>query len=181
MTTLRQEFESNKIEVVLDLIDSRFNSDAYELSYMTPTFDETLWQAARDGDLDSLNNALIQGAQVNARGSYGDTALNLAAENGHVAIVERLLAAGADIENLGGAAKTPLMNATFAGQVKVVQLLLQRGARISSDLIGSLQMKVEILEENAENGMVNPAAAQAWRNFLEQTIEKWKEQNPDEN
>jgi ankyrin repeat protein len=147
---------------------------------MTPHPNETLWQAARDGDLDAINSGLSQGAQINARGSYGDTALNLAAENGHLAVVERLLEAGADIENLGGADKTPLMNAAFAGHTRIVQALLHKGARISHDLLSSLQLKVNILEENAEAGMVNPAAAEAWRNFLEYMIEKWKEQNPQE-
>ena len=141
---------------------------------------ETFWQAARNGDLNAVNSILGEGAQVNAQGSFGDTALNLAAENGHVAVVERLLEAGADIENLGGADKTPLMNATFAGHTRIVQLLLQKGARISHDLLSSLQLKVNILEENAEEGMVNPAAAEAWRKFLDYMIEKWKEQNPQE-
>jgi ankyrin repeat protein len=141
--------------------------------------DETLWQAASSGDLHSLDHALGAGAHVNARGSFGDTALNLAAENGHLAIVERLLEAGADIENLGGADKTPLMNATFAGHTRIVQLLLQHSARVSYDLLSSLQMKVNILEENAEAGMVNPAAAEAWRQFLEYMVARWKEQNPD--
>jgi len=145
---------------------------------MTSNPNETLWQAARDGDLDVINSSLSEGAQVNARGSYGDTALNLAAENGHIAVVERLLEAGANIENLGGADKTPLMDATFAGHTRIVQVLLHHGARINHDLLSSLQLKVNILDENAEAGMVNPAAAEAWRNFLEFMIEKWKEQNP---
>lgn len=145
---------------------------------MTSNLEELLWQAAGSGDLEAVEGALAQGAPVNARASYGDTALNLAAEGGHIAVVERLLAAGADIENLGGAAKTPLMNATFAGQIKVVQLLLERGARISYDLLSSLDLKVSILEENAEAGMVNPAAAEAWRGFLDFMVARWQEQNP---
>jgi ankyrin repeat protein len=147
---------------------------------MTLYPEETLWQAASSGDFEAINSAITQGARVNARGSFGDTALNLAAENGHAAIVERLLEAGADIENLGGADKTPLMNAAFAGQTKIVQMLLQRGARSAYDLISSLHMKVNILEENAEAGMVKPAAAEAWRRFLDYMMAKWQEQNPPE-
>ena len=145
---------------------------------MTTIQDQQLWQAASSGRLEAINDALGQGAQINARNDYGDTALNLAAENGHTDVVARLLAAGADIENLGGADKTPLMNAAFAGQSKVVELLLEKGARINRDLLSSLQLKVEILEENAEAGMVIPAAAAAWRKFLEFMVEKWREQNP---
>ncbi len=147
---------------------------------MTITLNQELWHAARNGDLTALSHALSRGASVNARGDYGDTALNQAAENGHLDVVKHLLEAGADIENLGGADKTPLMNATFAGHTEVVQLLLDKGARVSHDLLSSLQLKVNILEENAEEGMVNPAAAEAWRQFLDYMIEIWKQQNPQE-
>ena len=147
---------------------------------MTLPLDQQLWKAASAGDLAAVNAALEQGADVNARGDYGDAALNLAAEYGHTEVVERLLSAGADIENLGGAAKTPLMNATFAGQTRVVQLLLDKGARINRDLLSSLQLKVSILEENAEEGMVLPAAAEAWRGFLDYMIAAWRRQNPAE-
>jgi len=145
---------------------------------MEMTLDQQLRQAASEGNLSAVNEALTQGAGVNARGEFGDTALNLAAESGHADIVERLIEAGADLENLGGADMTPLMNATFAGNVKVVELLLDRGARISHDLLSSLQMKVNILEENAEEGMVNPAAVEAWRGFLDFMVKTWQEQNP---
>ena len=145
---------------------------------MTP--DQQLHEAAREGDLSAVDEALAQGAHVDAKGDFDDTALNLAAEAGHVEIAERLLEAGADIENLGGADKTPLMNATFAGNVKVVDLLLSRGARVSHDLLSSLQMKVNILLENAEAGMVNPAAAEAWKGFLDFMVQQWHEQNPPE-
>ncbi len=144
---------------------------------MLSDLNKALWSAARDGSLVGVNEALGAGAQVNSRGDYGDTALNMAAENGHREVVERLLEAGANIENLGGADKTPLMNAAFSGNVPIVQQLLVRGARINRDLLASLQMKVGILEENAEAGMVNPDAAAAWRRFFEYIVAKWQEQN----
>ena len=144
------------------------------------TLDEQLRQAANQGDLSAVDEALAQGADVDARGEYGDTALNLAAEAGHLDVVERLLEAGADLENLGGADKTPLMNAAFADNAKVVGVLLSRGARVTHDLLSSLQMKVNILQENAEAGMVNPAAAEAWQGFLEYLVQQWHEQNPSE-
>ncbi len=140
--------------------------------------DQHLREQANTGNLSAVEEALTQGADVNARGEYGDTALNRAAESGHMDVVARLLEAGADLENLGGADKTPLMNAAFAGHVQVVELLLDRGARVTRDLLSSLQFKVNILEENAEAGMVNPAAVDAWRGFLEYLVVKWNEQHP---
>lgn len=148
------------------------------MSSMPMTSDTPLQAAAREGDLTAVNGLLAQGATIDARAEYGDTALNLAAENGHAEVVARLLEAGANIENLGGADKTPLMGATFAGHVKIVQMLLDKGALINRDLLSSLQLKVSILEENAEEGMVIPTSAQAWLRFLDYMIAAWQKQNP---
>jgi hypothetical protein len=138
---------------------------------------QQLWEAASRGSLDAITTALRQGAHVNARGQYGDSALNMAAEGGHVEAVESLLEASADIENLGGADKTPLMNAAFAGHLKVVEVLLRHGARINRDLLNTLQLKVDIFEENTEAGMILPGVAEAWRRFLDFMVERWQEQN----
>ena len=147
------------------------------ITHITTALNQQLWDAAVGGNLEALSAALRQGANVNARGQYGDSALNMAAEHGQAETVNVLLQAGANIENLGGAYKTPLMNAAFAGQVKVVEALLRQGARINRDLLNTLQLKVNILEENAEAGMVMPAAARAWRSFLAYMVERWQEQN----
>ncbi len=128
--------------------------------------DEQLRKAASDGNLSGVIEALIGGADVNARGQFGDTALNEAAEYGHIEVVKHLVESGADIHNKGGADKTPIMNAAFAGHVPVVRLLLEHGATINNDLLSSVQLKVSILEENAEAGMVRPEAVDAWKGFL---------------
>ncbi len=138
---------------------------------MTKSASDQLHKAASEGNVGAVTEALQNGADVNARGEYGDTALNIAAEHGHREIVEKLLASGANIENLGGADKTPLMNAAFAGNIGIVRLLLAKGAKISDDLLQSVQLKVNILEENAESGMVRPDAVKAWRGFLDMLIE----------
>lgn len=137
---------------------------------MTTETDRRLMQAAYDGNPSAVNAALSDGAQVNARAEFGDTALNEAAEHGHLEVVRRLIEAGADVHNLGGADKTPIMNAAFAGHVEIVRLLLEHGARVSDDLLSSVQLKINILEENAEAGMVLPEAAEAWKGFLDLLI-----------
>ncbi len=98
-----------------------------------------------------------------------DEALRQAVSDNNVAAVEAALAGGANL--------TPLMNVALGGHVGVARLLLDRGARVDRGLLSSLQMKVGILEENAEAGMVLPSAAEAWRGFLEYLVGKWKEQN----
>jgi ankyrin repeat protein len=131
---------------------------------------DRLLEAASDGNLDGVEEALQQGADVNARGALGDAALNLAAQRGHKEVVQRLLDKGADIHNLGGADKTPIMNAAFAGNIGIVRLLLEKGARVTDDLLMSVQLKVDILAENAETGMVRPEAVQAWKRFLDMLV-----------
>jgi ankyrin repeat protein len=138
---------------------------------------EQLIEVAPLGDVQKIMAALRRGADVNARGQYGNTALNIAAGNGHVEAVGLLLSAGANLENIGGADMTPLMNAAFAGHARVAEILLAHGAKINRDLINTLQLKVNIFEENAESGMVLPGAAAAWRLFLQYMIAKWEEQN----
>ncbi len=138
--------------------------------------DKQLLEAASEGDLPGVQTALKTGADIEAKETYGDTALNLAAEQGHVEVVKVLLEAGANIHNKGGADKTPIKNAAFAGNVVVVRLLLEHGAKVDHDLLGSVQMKVNILEENAENGMVNPQAVEAWKAFLEELVARANEQ-----
>jgi ankyrin repeat protein len=144
---------------------------------VSPDTSRKLLEAAAAGDAEAVLAALEAGAAVNTRGEFGDTALNIAAEKGHAGVVAVLLGAGADIENLGGADKTPLMNAAFAGNTGIVRHLLERGARVSDDLLSSLQVKVSILEENAEGGMVRPEAAEAWRGFLDAMIAERRKQD----
>ena len=134
---------------------------------MARAADEDLWRAAGDGSVAGIEVALGKGADVNARGEFGDSALNLAAQRGHKDAVQRLLERGADVENRGGADLTPIMNAAFAGNIGIVRLLLAKGATVTDDLLQGVQMKVNILEENAENGMVRPDAVAAWKQFLD--------------
>src|SRR5262245_1406756 len=137
---------------------------------MASQANERLLEAASRGDLAALEEALAEGADVNTRAEFGDSALNIAAAHGHKRLVECLLEKGADIENLGGADKTPIMNAAFAGNIGIVRILLEKGARVTDDLLASIGLKVGILEENAEMGMVRPEAVEAWKQFLDMLI-----------
>lgn len=132
--------------------------------------EKMLLDAARDGDLDIVQAALIAGAPIDAKAQFGDTALNLAAEFGHLAVVEHLLEAGADVQNVGGADKTPVMNAAFSGNLEIVKLLLDKGAKITNDLLSSVQMKVRIFAEQADSGFVRPEAVSAWKGFLDYLV-----------
>jgi hypothetical protein len=124
--------------------------------------DEQLLKAASEGDLSGVEQALRSGADVDAKGTYNDTALNGACTWGHTEVVKRLLEAGADVENKGGA-EHDAQNAASRRHFEIVQLLLQKGARVSDDLLSIIQTKVNILEENAEAGMVLWEGVEAWK------------------
>ncbi|HEV2764723.1 MAG TPA: ankyrin repeat domain-containing protein [Pyrinomonadaceae bacterium] len=57
---------------------------------------DKLWEAARVGDAASVRALLDQGADVNAKFRYGQTALFKAAERGHTEVIKLLLQRGAD-------------------------------------------------------------------------------------
>ncbi len=140
--------------------------------------DKQLLKAANDGDLAGALAALKGGANIEAKEMFNDTALNQAAQWGHLEVVNALIDAGANVHNKGGADKTPIKNAAFAGHVEIVRLLLEKGALVDNDLLGSVQMKVGILEENCGNGMVTPEAVEAWKSFFAELVARANEQQP---
>jgi ankyrin repeat protein len=101
---------------------------------------EKLIDAAMYGKLAKVQTLIASGADVNAIGSCGRTALSLAIQGGHIPVIQALLDAGAD-PNLsdetddGLAANSPLMEAasTFfaTNRAEMVRLLLKWGANIN--------------------------------------------------
>jgi uncharacterized protein len=73
---------------------------------------------------------LSAGANVNARGKNGATALINAAEANHPDSLKMLLDAGAQLESKATRGRTPLMIAVMNGSVDAARFLVQRGARI---------------------------------------------------
>ncbi|MGA2435002.1 MAG: ankyrin repeat domain-containing protein [Bryobacteraceae bacterium] len=94
-----------------------------------------LQQAAEDGNLDRVRALIDNGADVNARDTWGKTALMYAASKDHVDVVRVLLQKGADVnakttnstpEWLNG--WTALMYAANHGNCNAVRILLNEGA-----------------------------------------------------
>ncbi|HXE54701.1 MAG TPA: ankyrin repeat domain-containing protein [Tepidisphaeraceae bacterium] len=77
---------------------------------------ELAWEPLRSGD------------GINARDSFGCTALHEAARAGSVLLVQRLLTGGADPNAAGDYGSTPLHLACRSGKLDVVKLLLENGA-----------------------------------------------------
>ena len=96
----------------------------------TKESDEYLLNAAAEGKLYELKQALRAGADIEAKDKkFGNTAVMWASLQGNIEIINVLLQHGADIEakSIDGH-KTPLMFAAYKGNLKTVQYLLSKGA-----------------------------------------------------
>ena len=128
------------ITLVASLCSVSAGSEAEESKKVSDQ-NKSLLQAAADGDIDKVKSLLSEGADVNVRGAYGQTALHNAVVKGHRSIVRLLMDKGANIDAMDDAGRTPLHYATGAGfgsanprqwSVDVVELLLNNGANINA-------------------------------------------------
>ena len=88
----------------------------------------SIFQAAREGDLALLQAFIDSGVSVNHRGNDGGTPLMSAADAGQDEAVDWLLNHGADVNAVDEFGTTALMCAVTFGHVNTVKLLLMRGA-----------------------------------------------------
>lgn len=83
------------------------------------------------GDATAVSALIAKGADVNARNSYGWTALSHAARAGNTELVKLLLAHGADANARDQSGWTPLMRAAMKGHAEAVRVLLEHGAAVN--------------------------------------------------
>ena len=89
---------------------------------------DSIWAAAKKGDLDGVKKQLAKGIKVDSQNAMGITPLSMATLTGEVEIAEFLISKGADVNARGKDGGTALLGAAFLGQVESVQLLLENGA-----------------------------------------------------
>ena len=90
---------------------------------------ESLLLAVLKGDSVLLNDALAQGADINAAIPDGTTALMIAVEKGYEECVETLIARGANFEARRADGQTAVLLAERAGQFQVLRKLWKAGAK----------------------------------------------------
>jgi cytohesin len=113
---------------------------------------ESLFEAAKKGDIEQVRKLITAGVDVNAKDKKGQTPLHFAARHGHEQIARLLIARGADVNvNMAGESWTPLLDAASTGQTKLVKLLLQKGAKVDvGDDYGYTPLYYAIWSEDQE-------------------------------
>lgn len=94
----------------------------------TQSPDESLFAAAKLGDIDVIKAHLDRGTNINARDEGGGSALGLAAIAGQIDAMRYLIAHGADVNATSNDGGVPLHGAAFFGEYDAVELLLTSGA-----------------------------------------------------
>lgn len=97
---------------------------------VTPARHTPLILAAYDGKAAIMRLLLEQGAKVEAKNAYGQSALWVAAGNGSVECVRVLIEAGADPNARGGAGDSSVLHwAVAQGQAETARVLVESGAK----------------------------------------------------
>ena len=89
---------------------------------------KALHDAAYTGGIETVRQAIAQGADVNASDADGRIALQLAAFEGHTEVVQLLLDNGAQLDHLDSAGRTALLYASSGPNPETVLVLLGAGA-----------------------------------------------------
>jgi len=91
-------------------------------------------QAAQEGNIEAVKQAIANGVDVNAKNNDGWTALHMAARFGQKEIGELLIAEGADVNAKNNYGWTALYIAAsnYRGNKEVVELLISEGADVNA-------------------------------------------------
>ena len=93
--------------------------------------DISIVDAAIDGNIEAVKQAIADGADVNAKPG-GITPLHWAAWRGRKEIAELLIAKGADLNTKNKDGGTPLHNAAWKGHVEIAKLLIVKNADVNA-------------------------------------------------
>src|SRR5262249_11480154 len=95
---------------------------------------EELWEAAKKGDVKTVEALLAKGVDVNAKTDYGATALHFACDKGNVEVVKLLLKHKADVNAKDTFySAQPLAWALMKDHAEVVKVLIEAGAGSADD------------------------------------------------
>ena len=75
--------------------------------------DISIYEAAREGNIEAVKQHIAAGTDVNAKGDGGVTPLHIAPLGSHKEVAELLIAKGADVNAKKDDGETPLHDAAF--------------------------------------------------------------------
>jgi ankyrin repeat protein len=93
---------------------------------------DSIWNSAKNGDLEGIKAQLAKGVDVDAQDSLGSVPLALAALTGKAEAVKFLLQKGADIDARDKKNQTAMHSAAFLGQLEVIQVLIKNKADLNA-------------------------------------------------
>jgi ankyrin repeat protein len=132
----------------------------------------TIAGAARDGDLERLNELIAAGGEVDAAANDGSTALLWAAYQSYPEMVAALIEAGADLDAANSLGVTPLLQASRTGDAPIIEILLAAGADIEAAALngvtplmaaarsGSIESVAVLLEHGSDPDAVESTEGQ---------------------
>ncbi|MGZ5078099.1 MAG: ankyrin repeat domain-containing protein [Usitatibacter sp.] len=88
--------------------------------------------AARSGHVEDVQAALKNGADLNARDSWGRTPLIVALQQGKAPVVEMLVSAGASLAATDAWGRTPLLVATQLKNTAAIRLMLEKRSDVNA-------------------------------------------------
>ena len=113
-----------------------------------------LMRAALEGQTESVEALLEQGADVNAKDSEGRTALMFASVNMHFGSAKALLEHGADVNAKANDGCTALMLAASSDDIEIVRALLRKGADVSGKFTQTGKTALQLAEEKGYTDIV---------------------------
>jgi ankyrin repeat protein len=93
--------------------------------------DKLLFDAVYNGDLQGIEKALVQGADVNARDDRDLTILRWAVRRNYLDVVKLLLEKNAEINDVSNMGWSALMEASMGGYTEIAEFLIKNGADVN--------------------------------------------------
>jgi outer membrane protein assembly factor BamB len=120
---------------------------------------EEFWAAAKRGDVQTVIALLAKGVDVNAKTTYGATALSFAADKGQLDVVKLLIKNKANVNTRDTFYNaTPLTWAYSHEHVEIIKALLEAGAEDAGTLLtlAASQGKLKLVQAILDKGKLKP-------------------------
>jgi len=142
---------------------------------------EALAQRALAGDMDGVQDLLLQGFDLESRDYDGSTALSEAATHGNAELVSLLLRLGADPNTSNDQGRTPLYRAAFNSHLGVMRMLLEAGAYAAAArwvpfLTGAASKLLDEFDDVRRTEALQEARAAALQKGLHQLQDGWSDE-----